>query len=319
MRLYALSSFLIALGSGFYLLFFFRRRSLNRNSKFFRAFIWNVFLFNLLIIAGNLINMLDLYLGGRIPSSLRISLQTGILMVMTGLKFLWLYSFAAMNSLLVDKKLSPLFRRIYVYCSALLIGLLGFIFIRGGGPFGDMPARFFVVFIESLIIAASFAFLLRMFWWTHLERRFIWQRGAFVFSGIYLLLFSILLLTLILGFFMDRRRVELFVLVNSVVMLLYNFLPLIWIKKFGQWMEKVPNDVGESLYFEKNFAKYSIRGEEKAVVELLCRGYSNLEITRQLSIRYRDILKHIRSVSRKTGIRNRIRLIRMFHSEEKAA
>ncbi|MBU4202519.1 MAG: hypothetical protein KJ727_10060 [Acidobacteria bacterium] len=243
MRLYAFSSFLIVLGAGFFLLSFIRRRRLlDRRSKFFRAFIRNVFFFNLLIISGNLINLLDLYLGSGLSLSMRSALQTGILVFMTGLKFLWLYSFAAMNSYLVDRKLSPLFSRIFIYSSVFLVGMLGFAFIRARGPFGDMSVRFLVIFIESLIIAASFAFLLRMFWWTHLERRFIWERGAFFFSGIYLLLFSVLLLTLTIGFFLDRSRTELFTLVNSCVMLLYNFLPLIWIKKYGEWLEIHPKN-----------------------------------------------------------------------------
>ncbi|MCJ7681297.1 MAG: helix-turn-helix transcriptional regulator [Candidatus Aminicenantes bacterium] len=314
MRLYAFSSFLIALGAGFFLLSFIRRRRLlDRRSKFFRAFIRNVFFFNLLIIAGNLINLLDLYLGSGLSLSLRSVLQTGILVFMTGLKFLWLYSFAAMNSALVDRKLSPLFSRMFLYSSAFLMGLLGFTFIREGGPFGDMPVRFLLIFIESLIIAASFAFLLRMFWWTHLERRFIWERGAFFFSAIYLLLFSVLLLTLTLGFFMDRSRTELFTLINSCVMLLYNFLPLIWIKKYGDWLGIHPKTIGEPPCFEKRFEQYSISGEERAVTELLCEGYSNLEITRMLPLHYRDVWKHTRNVFQKTGVRNRIRLIQMFH------
>ncbi|MBN2246733.1 MAG: hypothetical protein JW755_12920 [Candidatus Aminicenantes bacterium] len=74
-----------------------------------KSFLRDMLFFNLLIIAGFFFNIIDWFLKEDISPQFYLWSQTGILIVLTVLKFLRLYSFLEMNRRIIDLSLSKSF------------------------------------------------------------------------------------------------------------------------------------------------------------------------------------------------------------------
>lgn len=316
MRIFSFAAFLIALGAGFFIFYIISRYSLERRSAFIRAFLRNVLFFNLLIIAGLFFNIIDWYLKDELPSRVHLWFQTGILIVLTVLKFFWLFSFLQMNRRIVDDSLSSRFKRIYVYMSVFFAVLLTLAFINVDNPWRFMLTRLLSVFIETLIIASAFGAILKLLLESHKKERIQKERGILLFSGLYLLLFSVILVSLTLGLFVDRQHADQYTLVNAVTMILYNFIPLIWLRRYGGFLGAVcEGEKGLELY-DSTFEKYGITRREREVVRLLCAGKSNREVAAALFISAQTVKDHNKNIFRKTGVRNRVQLVNLLRKRD---
>ena len=316
MRLFSFLAFWIALGTGILILYLLSRYSLDRRSSFIRSFLRNILFFNLLIIAGLFFNILDWFLKDDLSLQFYLWSQTGILIVLTVLKFLWLYSFLEMNRRIIDLSLSKSFRRIYLYLSVFFLVLLTIAFVNVENPFRLMLTRFLLVFIETIIIASAFGAILQLLRSETRQEKKERNKGILLFSGLYLILFSIILVSLTLSLFIDREHADMYTLVNVLTMILYNFLPLIWLRRFGGLLGM--NEIsGKSFNISNDmFDRFGISAREREIIHQVCQGKSNREIARDLFISQQTVKDHNKNIFRKTGVKNRVQLVNLFRNSE---
>lgn len=312
MRLFSFLAFLVALGTGIFILYLLSRYTLDRRSGFIRSFLRNVLFFNLLIIAGLFFNIIDWFLINDLSPHSYLWSQTGILISLTILKFLWLYSFLEMNRCIIDLSLSKRFKRIYIYVCGFFTVLLTTAFVNVDNPFRFMLTRFLLVFIETVIIASAFGAILKLLKSEVRQEKNNRNKGILLFSGLYLILFSIILVSLTLGLFVDREHADMYTLVNAFTMIFYNFLPLIWLRRFGGLLGK--NEIlGKDFDLSKDvFDRFRISAREREIIQLICQGKSNREIARDLFITQQTVKDHNKNIFRKTGVKNRVQLVNLF-------
>jgi ATP/maltotriose-dependent transcriptional regulator MalT len=63
---------------------------------------------------------------------------------------------------------------------------------------------------------------------------------------------------------------------------------------------------------EENKKKYDISRREAEVIELICKGMSNQEISDSLFISLQTVKDHVHRIFIKTGVKNRIQLSNLF-------
>ena len=177
--------------------------------------------------------------------------------------------------------------------------------------------RLLSVFIETLIIASAFGAILHLLLKSFRKEKLLKERGILLFSGLYLILFSVILVSLTLGLFVDRRHADAYSLVNAVTMILYNFLPLIWLRRFGGFLGMVAGGETGREISDDMFERYGISARERDVVRLLCQGKSNREIAAGLFISLQTVKDHNKNIFRKTGVRNRVQLANLFNLQVK--
>lgn len=296
------------------MIYFLSRSPLDRRSGFVRSFLQNVLFFNLLIITGLIFNILDWFLKDDFSPQFYLWFQTGILIVLTVLKFFWLYSFLEMNRRIIDLSLSRRFLRIYIYLCVFFTILLTIAFVNVDNPFRFLLTRVLLVFIEALIIASAFGAILQLLLGAAKQEQRKRERGIILFSGLYLILFSVILISLSLGLFVDPKHADVYTLVNALTMILYNFLPLIWLRRFGSFfrLEKSGNK-GLGIISGK-FQQYGITPREREIIQLVCQGKSNREIAKELFITLQTVKDHNKNIFRKTGVENRVQLVNFFRN-----
>ena len=314
MRLFSFLTFFIALGVGFFMIYFLSRSPLDRRSGFIRAFLQNALFFNLLIITGLFFNIIEWFLKDDLSSQFFLWFQTGILIILTVLKFLWLYSFLEMNRRIVDLSLSERFLRIYIYLCVFFTILLTIAFVNVDNPFRFLLTRLLLVFIETLIIASAFGAILQLLVGAVKQDKRKRERGIILFSGLYLILFSVILISLSLGLFVDQKHADVYTLVNAATMILYNFLPLIWLRRFGSYFRLEMGGDKDLDLTSGIFEQYGITLREREIIQLVCQGKSNREIAKELFISQQTVKDHNKNIFRKTGVKNRVQLVNFFRN-----
>jgi len=94
---------------------------------------------------------------------------------------------------------------------------------------------------------------------------------------------------------------------------LVNILSLLLIKKFVRrvfpeyFQPQDKNDLLNSLYLE-----YRISKREQEIISFICEGCSNKEIGEELSISTQTVKDHTYSIYRKTKVKNRVQLSKLF-------
>ena len=61
--------------------------------------------------------------------------------------------------------------------------------------------------------------------------------------------------------------------------------------------------------------RYHMTEREVMVAKLICQGFSNEEVAKNLDITYGTVKAHIRNIYRKTGVHNKIAMLLKFISE----
>lgn len=233
MTFYEITAFLTAPAIALTLLFMISRYSLDRKTRFFKAFIRNIFFFNVLTLAVILFRSLSVLFQTYIPYESQSMVQSAVLAFMTILKFLWLYSFLDMNAEILSRSLSKSFKRIFIYLTFFFTTLPLIAFLTLPNPYNQIMTRLLVVFNETIIIAASFGVILRLLWLTRKDEIIQKAKGTMLFSGLYLILFSALLLSLTFGLYFNQASNEIYKILDILILLLYNFLPLFWLRRHG--------------------------------------------------------------------------------------
>jgi DNA-binding CsgD family transcriptional regulator len=100
---------------------------------------------------------------------------------------------------------------------------------------------------------------------------------------------------------------------DSLILLLINFCPALWLQYY--YIKYQANIVrkGESLVFQRNFIdEFDLTRREHEIVELIQEGKSNQEIEDALYISFNTVKNHIYNIYQKTGVNSRTQLLHLI-------
>jgi DNA-binding CsgD family transcriptional regulator len=100
-----------------------------------------------------------------------------------------------------------------------------------------------------------------------------------------------------------------------VLNLVYNAIPVAWSRRLDKEgrIELGRSDAATpQANLEPVFARYGITTREREVIEMIRQGLTNQEIADRLFIAVRTVKDHNSAIFRKTGVRNRTELSRLF-------
>ena len=273
-----------------------------RQPEFFRYFLTNILLFNMLILAGLVFRYLQIQFQGF---ELRpyLFVFPALLTVMSALKLGWLYAFILMNKTLPTDT-APKQTAIMLAKASVVIFLI-FLGVMVVGLFMHIDAleQVVIILLETLIIGgALFATLQLMM--TASKLPVIGRRKSIlVFGGYHLVLLGIILAVLIMGWLQPgpQRLVQLFA--NGGFLVLFNLFPLIWLKWFRP-LQPVSN--------LERFDLLGITRREREIIKLIQAGKTNQEIADDLFISIATVKDHNHNLFKKSGVRNRLELANLF-------
>ncbi len=288
---------LLALAAGLVTVTAAAQRVHSRPTAFFRAFLRNILLFNLLVAAGLVFRYAGLHLErGEAPI-------LGLLAAMAILKLAWLHAFAAMSRLLPGEELPAGFhQRFLLLAAGLLLGLAG---LSAAGLVFGKPALLELanMLVEAATIggasAAAAGLLLRAKKIPALSRR----RPLRLFGGVHLLLLTAMAGSLVLGWLGSPGPASYLGLANGLLFALYNLLPLAWIRRYLPAAPGSPEEAADLV---------GLTQREREIVELIATGKTNREIAERLFISLATVKDHVSNAFRKTGVRNRVELTNLF-------
>ncbi len=103
--------------------------------------------------------------------------------------------------------------------------------------------------------------------------------------------------------FIQELSNPIYVLAFSIIILVYYY------SKFNLDIEKAQNPTTLNL---ESLAQYKITEREFSVIQLICEGYTNKEIARELSISVNTVNNHVANIFDKTNVRSRIDLLKLL-------
>lgn len=273
-----------------------------RQPEFFRFFLTNILLFNLLILSGLVFRYLQFQFQSSdlAPHPL---VFPGLLAVMAALKLGWLTAFILMNTSLPADIVSKQLTR-------LLVKTGGIIFLV---YLGAMTAAWFMrndgllqasdTSLETLIIGGALIASLRLLFATKRLPKGLRRKSILAFAGYHLGLLGIILVVLVIGWLQPGPQKLTQLLANGGFLLLFNLFPLVWIK----WFQ--PLQPVTSL---ERFEALGITKREREIIKLIQAGRTNQEIADELFISVATVKDHNHNLFRKSGVRNRLELANLF-------
>ena len=263
----------------------------DRRTAFFRSFLANILLFDLLVILALALRYLQIH------TDLVFAI-IAILAVMVVPKLGWAYAFVAMNRFLLGEEVTAGFtRRCLVACS-LLLAVFGALLTAGVMTRQDSLIQLAAWGVDIPVVAAALgavAYLLTRARKLPVGPR---RRSLTVFGSLHLLLLVALVGSILLG--------RLHLLVSGLIMILYNLLPLAWMHSY------LPMG-SEALAGQLD--RYGITAREREIIDLVRAGKTNQEIADQLFISLPTVKDHNYNIFRKTGVRNRVELVNLFRDQ----
>lgn len=282
------------------------------SSRFFRAFLLQVMIFNLLILLGLLLG----YAGMRMSDGSTLGwlerLPGWAWGLITIVKFLWLYSFVVMIRSLLGERITARFRILFACaCAALL--LVNSALIVGSGRLG-ISGRFWQSYNLAEIAVIGCAILSAIYLLLRSGRLSDFLAGAVrMFGAIYLAAFIFVTVVLSVGTLLYQGGTLRTMQLNALFLILYNLAPLFWIARYRRLiplLEPEPHSSGPAGDTLAN--SYGITPREREVLDLACAGNTNQEIADALFISLQTVKDHVYSIYRKTGVRNRVELANLF-------
>jgi DNA-binding CsgD family transcriptional regulator len=259
--------------------------------------------------------------GARIIRGLLVSMGTAgtmvehitLVSVFLGLPFLILamYMFLRLCCEMVRKSLPTAFNLIYFliqFIIYLACGLLLVLTARStAGQFGQVQrivqVTYSVLFAVNSILALVFLFIN--------QRRLIdinEKKSVRIFGFLYLAIIGVLILLVNLSHLTPWLE-GLFLIFLFASHLIAIFFLNIYLDKFV--IEPVVVvDFNKSV--NDFVTKYGISGREKEIIELICMGKSNQDISESLFISLQTVKDHIHRIYLKTAVRNRVQLANLI-------
>jgi len=147
------------------------------------------------------------------------------------------------------------------------------------------------------------------------SRKLVYHERKFAkMSGWIYLLFMILTCT---TFHLSGLH-EIFTFLFITFFLSWHLIPIFFMSLY---LEKYHNETttlqaGFDVLLESFSGKYEISKREKDVVQLICKGLSNQEISDALFISLQTVKDHIHRIFNKTGVKNRVQLTNLLRSQQ---
>ena len=301
----------IALASGIIAITFSARILLDKRSAFYKSFLNNLAFFNILIIGGIGLNNIQIY--PVFDPNQEIILSSAYLL-MAILKFLWLFAFLSLNIFVGDRTFPDFFKKLYFLASGSLMTLLSFLYLYGIKR-GDL--RFFlsgVGILEFVIIGAAMGAVFIPLILSRSLPQCDLRTGVNLFGWIYFFLIFIILASIILSTFFKEADSAVYILINSVDMILFNLIPIIWIFRYGKYFGLTRQGEKDEIAAENLFRRFNITDREAEIIRLICEGKSNQDIADQLFISLHTVKDHNTNIFRKVGVKNRVQLLKTFRS-----
>jgi DNA-binding CsgD family transcriptional regulator len=273
-----------------------------RQPEFFRYFLTNILLFNLLILAGLVFRYLQLRFQADDLTPPPFVLP-GILIVMAAVKLGWLYAFILMNKTL-PADVAPYRRRRLLAIAAVVVflGYFGVTAVASFLRYGFLNQTVIMV-LETLIIGGALCVTLQLMFTAIKLGGGDRRKSILMFGGYHLCLFGIILATLVMGWLQPGPQKLVQIIANGGFLILFNVFPLLWIKWFRP-LQPVSN--------LERFELLGITKREREIVMLIKSGKTNQEIADELFISVATVKDHNHNLFRKSGVRNRLELANLF-------
>ena len=274
----------------------------SRRTAFFRYFLAQILLFNLLVLGGLVLQYVRMQTGPGAADSAPIRWPVS-LAALAVLKLGWLYAFTAMTLVLPRRQLPDRFRTRFgtgavvfyaVWALLLAVGLL----VRAGGAAGGILGTMEVVVVGGAAVAAARLLVRSRTLPPGSERGAVSRLAA-----LYLAQFVVVLVSMVAGWLRSPGGGTGRVLFHGVLLAVYNLLPLAWVGRIG------PLDGPASA---SDLEEYGITPREREVIDLICEGRTNREIADRLFISLATVKDHNYNIFRKTGVRNRVELVNLM-------
>jgi DNA-binding CsgD family transcriptional regulator len=281
----------------------------SRRTAFFRFFLANILLFNLLVLTGLVFRYAELQQQGP-EAPFGAVFMFGLLAAMAPLKLAWLYAVACMNLVLPGEDPPAWFNRCYLLLAAPVLVVWVVLLFIGADPESPARVRSVLIGMEAALIggaAASSVYLIFRAGGSPAGSR---RRSLRIFGGLHLAVFAVMVASLGYGWLRGGGQTSYNVLFNSVFLVVYNVLPLAWILRFQPLGRTTAAAVLD---------RYGITAREREIIELICAGKTNREIADRLYISEATVKDHNYNVFRKTGVRNRVELASLFREPRPAA
>jgi len=271
--------------------------------EFFRYFLTNILLFNLLILSGLVFRYLTIQLQNPELQAYSFILPA-LLIVMAALKLSWLYAYILMNKslpvIIVPKRTAMRLARagLGVFFIYLLVAATAWFM-----HLGILQQAGIIVF-ETIIIGGALLVTLQLLV-TALQLPKNPRRGSIIiFSAYHILLLGIILVVLMLGWLQPGPQKLVQLLANGGFLVLFNLFPLIWLR----WFPPLQSNSEIGLY-----ESFAITRRERDIIKLIQCGKTNQEIADELYISIATVKDHNHNIFKKAGVRNRLELSNLFH------
>jgi len=273
-----------------------------RQPVFFRYFLTNILLFNLLILAGLVFRYLMMQLQNQ-EMQPHLLVLPGLLVIMAILKLGWLYAFALMNTALpadiVSRALKGILARAGTFIFILYVVITGV----GVSMHHAVAQQAAVIFLESLILVGAVVSTSLLMLTALKLPKGSRHKSVLVFGAYHLGLMGIILTVLIVGWLQPGPQRLAQLLANGGFLILFNIFPLIWIRGFSPLQPISDSERFESL---------GITRREREIISLVQTGKTNQEIADELFISVATVKDHNHNIFKKTGVRNRLELAQLF-------
>lgn len=275
-----------------------------RQPEFFRYFLTNILLFNLLILSGLVLRYLQFQFQFQASELRQLQfILPGLLVVMAALKLGWLYAFILMNKTLpldiAPKRSARMLARVAV------IIFLGYLSVMTTAWFKnlDTVVQAVNIILETLIIGGALLATLQLVFTTAKLPKDGRRMSIFVFGGYHLGLLGIILAVLVMGWLQPGPQRLAQLLANGGFLVLFNVSPLVWIK----WFQPL-----QPVSILEKFELLGITRREREIIKLIQAGKTNQEIADKLFISVATVKDHNHNLFRKSGVRNRLELANLF-------
>jgi len=284
-----------------------------RRARLFKhtgAVIASLLLYNLMVILGLAWEFVRMNLPGATSERFAFYLLIAILLALGYLKIIWVYTLIVLSKKILDRPVPPRLKPVFLALGGLLTFLAG----AAAAPFvGSRLANAIVSVFSGLeypLVAAvmGIGISLTIGAKKPTDER---VRNAAVSLGLILFVLFFLILTgLILGPDEAAGEIGFSRLANALGLFLFNLAFFFWVRAYS---EAFPAETGAEFHASADLlSKYGVTGREIEIIALVCRGKTNQEIAEELCISTQTVKDHNYNIFRKTGVKNRTQLARLF-------
>ncbi len=235
------------------------------------------------------------------------------ILIAMGIPFLilGLFMFLRVSRELVQSQLSKVFSLLYFVISLLLFSAYIYFNSYGGsiGSISFRPERGELIIIFSILLFLVFTYALLFLFIKAQKVIDVNQRKALRrFSWLYVLIMFLTLISINLSHLHD-----VFGLFFILGYMGFHILPVMLLhfhlqKHFVESVDEPGFEEKMVLFSEK----FGISKREIEVIELICKGMTNQEISNSLFISVQTVKDHIHRIFQKTGVKNRVQLTNLL-------